>query len=92
VAPSDWAIPVRSDPEQAPSDLSDDGGPRSKLTLWVSDLILLAKSRFDGYEKKGGEAHRRNVDGEVSAALELHGGVVSAILDGDEVHDAVQRR
>jgi hypothetical protein len=80
------------DPEQAPSDLSDDGGPKPKLTLWVSDLILLAKSRSNGYGKKGGEAHHGNVDGEVSAALELHGWVVSAILDGDEVHNGIQRR
>jgi hypothetical protein len=35
-------------------------------------------------------AHRGNIDGEVLAALELHGEGVPAIPGGDEVHDGVQ--
>jgi hypothetical protein len=35
----DWAIPVRSDPEQVPSDLSDKEGPKSNVPVRISDLL-----------------------------------------------------
>jgi hypothetical protein len=41
-------------------------------------------------EEKEGGAHRENIDGEVLAALDLHGEGVLAIFGGDEGHDGVQ--
>jgi hypothetical protein len=34
-----WTVPIRADPAQVPSDLSDKEGPRSNVPVHISDLL-----------------------------------------------------
>jgi hypothetical protein len=84
-----WTVPVRADPERVPLDLKEIAWPRSILTNSVSDLLSPVRSRSYGRKNEGGGAHREDVIGEVSAALEVDDVGDLGVLDDGEVWDDI---
>jgi hypothetical protein len=91
LALSDWAIPIRVDPEWAPLDLKGITRPRSILTDSVSDLLLTVRSRSYGRNKEGEELTEEKGRRRGPAALEINGEVSLMVLCINGVHDGLQR-
>jgi hypothetical protein len=89
LARRDWPVPIQTDHQFRPSDLTKIGWPRSNLTPSVSDLLSPAGSRSHGWRKRGGWLTKeRSSTG--PAVLEIDGEVSPEVVELREDDDGVQ--